>query len=215
MSRSYLDTRFRSERKDTRCAPGRAGLTHATLGWPGVKGRWLVCARPWAALLRWSLPCTGPGQAHEYMSVEFRTSEWGHAALLTCFVNIQVVTDNLWTVRKSIRSDWIYHRNYSRDNKINCKGKFVSWYWKNSKVLINLYVNFQKNILICLHGDFYNDWAKCKTLSLDEKSSPINCPNWGHRQWWDWGNCSQHSECYDEAWSSTCDNDTLSCVNML
>lgn len=51
---------------------------------------------------------------------------------------------------------------------INCKGKFVSWYWKNSKVLINLYVNFQKNILICLHGDFYNDWAKCKTLSLDE-----------------------------------------------
>ena len=103
---------------------------------------------------------------------------------------------------------------------INCKGKFVSWYWKNSKVLINLYVNFQKNILICLHDHFYNDWAywaKCKTFSSDEIKNHLQLivliegtDNGGTG-----GNCSQRSECYDEASSSTCDNDTLSCVNIL
>ena len=54
---------------------------------------------------------------------------------------------------------------------INCKGKFVSWYWKNSKVLINLYVNFQKNILICMSSWWLLQWlgkVKCKTFSSDE-----------------------------------------------
>ena len=96
-----------------------AEQSSAELGWLGWKDDGWCVPGP-GPHCSGDLPCTlRPGLAHEYMSVEFRTSEWGHAALLTCFVNLQVVTDNLWTVRKNIRSDWIYHRNYSRDNKIN------------------------------------------------------------------------------------------------
>ena len=59
--------------------------------------------------------------------------------------------------------------------------------------------------------------VKCKTFSSDEIKNHLQLivliegtDNGGTG-----GNCSQRSECYDEASSSTCDNDTLSCVNIL
>ena len=74
------------------------------------------------------------------------------------------------------------------------------------EVLINQciqpYVNVQKNFLICLHGNFYNDIAKFKTRTSDQMKNHVQLIVLieGHRQWWDLvHNCWQHSECYDEA----------------
>ena len=60
-------------------------LSWAELGERTMVGGWLVW--PWLArTAQVILPCSHrprPGMPHEYMSVEVRTSEWGHAHLLT------------------------------------------------------------------------------------------------------------------------------------